>query len=65
MAKNNDLVFQCNKCNHLLFLTNGVLLTGKAIVMKLASDCPNCGEEAADNWTFSGTGNYEREYGKQ
>lgn len=63
MRKNNDLVFACKKCGHLLFLTNGLDLKGVQIMLKLANDCHNCGEEAQDLWIFSGTGNYEEEYG--
>lgn len=57
-----DLVFQCRKCQHELFLTNGAELTGKEIAKKLKKDCPNCGEESEELWTYVRLGNFEKEY---
>lgn len=61
--KNNDLVFMCKKCDHKLFITDGLHLEGMDLVYKLMAECPNCGEEPQDLWIFSGTGNYKKEYG--
>lgn len=58
-----DLVFVCRKCEHNLFLTDGISLTGEAIVKKLNGDCPNCGEESGGLWIYDRIGNYEKEYG--
>lgn len=58
-----DLVFKCNKCDHNLFITNGIALTAKEVAKKLNKDCPNCGEESFELWTFSRLGNFDKEYG--
>lgn len=60
-----DLVFVCSKCEHDLYLTNGVNLTGKEIARKLKRSCPNCGEEVDEwdgLWTFVRLGNYDIEH---
>ena len=57
-----DLVFECRKCGHSLFLTNGVELKGSQIAKKLIRDCPECGEEGYENWIYERRGNYETEY---
>ena len=54
--KKNDFVFNCRKCGHLIFL--------KEIKKLLKIDCPECGEEAEENWIFSRMGNYDKEFGK-
>lgn len=66
MAK-TDLVFVCGKCEHNLYISEGVSLTGKQIANKLKQNCPNCGEEAGDYWRglwiYTRLGNYDKEYG--
>jgi predicted SprT family Zn-dependent metalloprotease len=55
-----DLVFQCRKCEHLLYVS-------KEKMDKIESlpeyDCPECGEEGYLNWILSHSGNYEKDYG--
>ena len=67
-GKKLDFVFVCRKCDHNLYLTNGVNLTGRQIAMKLRKNCPNCGEETGDYWVglwiYTRTGNYEVERAK-
>ena len=65
-VERKDLVFVCRKCNHNLYLTNGVELTGKEIAEQLGKrDCPNCGEEIGDYWVglwiFIRVGNYKKD----
>jgi hypothetical protein len=60
-----DLVFVCRKCEHNLFLVDGVNLIGKEIARKLNHYCPSCGEEAGDLWIYSRQGNYDKEYGEK
>ena len=55
--KANDLVFQCNKCDHLLFVSK------EKIEKLIDMDCPNCGEEADGLWTFCRMGDYDSEFG--
>ncbi|MDZ4286195.1 MAG: hypothetical protein U1A23_04650, partial [Candidatus Sungbacteria bacterium] len=58
-----DLIFKCGKCGHLLFITNGMNLTGKIIRNKLRNyDCPNCGEESEELWIFVRNGSYDQEH---
>lgn len=58
----NDLLFKCKKCEHHLYIINGMEKSGshtRNILKK--TDCPNCGEEADELWIFIRNGNYERE----
>ena len=63
--KIKDLVFRCEKCGHLLFISG----TSQEKIQKIATldkfECPNCGEERYENWLFVRTGDYEKEYGEQ
>jgi len=62
LSINNQLVFKCNKCGHLLFVDTINLEHLKSIAK---SDCPKCGEEGNELWKLVRTGNYEREYGEE
>lgn len=57
-----DLIFDCKKCGHHLYITDGMTKSGAYIrnVLK-KTDCPNCGEEAYELWIFTRNGNFERE----
>jgi len=56
-----DLIFICKKCDHKLYITNGTKLTGKELYKKLINlECPNCGEEPGELWTFEGIGNFKK-----
>ena len=58
----NQVVFQCSKCGHLLFVED----TSKTKLEKIMNtDCPDCGEEAYGNWVLLRMGNYEEEYGEE
>ena len=63
--KIKDLVFSCQKCGHLLFITG----TATEKINKIASlnkcECDNCGEEGFENWLYLRTGDYEKEFGKE
>jgi len=63
MKKRSDLVFECRKCNHLLYLADGALLDGRKIAQELETECPNCGEESGRLWIFIGLGSFSDEYG--
>ena len=65
MSKKNDLVFQCRKCGHLLFITGTPEVQIKKIKKLIKIECPNCGEERYANWTFVRMGNYDKEYGNK
>lgn len=55
MTKNNDIIFICKKCRHNLYVSNK-----KGWIKKmLTADCPNCGEEAYENWILRDTGKFE------
>jgi DNA-directed RNA polymerase subunit M/transcription elongation factor TFIIS len=56
----NEVVFQCRKCEHLLFVKQ-INKTKLKNIMKM--DCPSCGEEGYTNWVLFRMGNYEEEYG--
>jgi len=61
--KKKDLIFVCNKCSHRLFIEIEKPLGFESKLEKLlAKDCPNCGEDGEENWTFLRLGNYEKEY---
>jgi transcription elongation factor Elf1 len=59
-VKNNQVVFQCRKCDHLLFVEK---ISNKKLKEIMNTDCPNCGEEGYGNWVLLRMGNYENEYG--
>lgn len=54
---NKNIVFQCRKCEHHLFILNKV-----EIFEKLPDySCPICGEEGQLNWILSHVGDFESE----
>lgn len=63
--KIKDLVFSCQKCGHLLFITGSI----EEKINKIASlnkfECDNCGEEGFENWIYLRTGDYEKEFGRE
>lgn len=55
-----DLVFECKKCTHHLFVDFEPEL--KEILIRLPEySCPSCGEDGHLNWIFSHVGSYEDE----
>lgn len=58
-----EIVFECRKCEHNLFVAKDQLQEKILKVIKM--DCPNCGEEAGDIWILSREGDYNKEYGKK
>ncbi len=52
--KSVDLIFECRKCQHNLYVSMG------KIRMLLKTDCPNCGEEADGNWKLIGEGKFPK-----
>jgi transcription elongation factor Elf1 len=48
--KEKDFIFQCNKCNHNLYVERIDLQK----ILKIS--CPNCGEEPDELWTLIGRG---------
>ena len=59
-----DIVFQCRKCDHLLFLDNSEVISD-ALVGITKEDCPSCGEEGYGNWILLRQGNYKKEYRRE
>ena len=47
-----DWIFQCRKCGHLVYILKD------SIKKMLKIDCPDCGEEACENWILYGEGDY-------
>ena len=58
--KNPDIIFQCRKCEHMIYVIGGAQLTGEVIARKLKTDCPNCGEESYENWVLIGSGDFKK-----
>lgn len=56
----NQVVFQCRKCEHLLFVEK---INRESIKGIMNMDCPECGEENYANWILLRMGSYEEEYG--
>ena len=56
----DQVVFECRKCGHLLFVEN---INTSKLKKIMNTDCPDCGEEGYGNWTLLRMGNYEKEYG--
>lgn len=48
-----EWIFQCNKCSHQTYVDKD------KIKRMLKLDCPECGEEAHENWTLIGEGNFK------
>lgn len=59
---NKDLVFECRKCGHLLFITGTASEKVKKIAKLNDQECDNCGAEREGNWSYLRTGNYQKEY---
>ncbi len=55
--KKPNWIFKCNKCSHQVYVDK------KDTQIMLKKDCPECGEEAFENWILIGEGNYDKEYG--
>jgi DNA-directed RNA polymerase subunit RPC12/RpoP len=58
MKEKPDWIFKCYKCEHQMYV-------GKektSVVLK--TDCPECGEEAYENWILVAEGDYDKKYGK-
>lgn len=53
-----DFVFKCNKCDHEIFCKKDIKIIGKIF----KTDCPECGEEAYENWTIVREGDFSKEY---
>ncbi len=49
-----DFIFKCTKCSHEVYVTK------KDILKMLKTDCPECGEEAYENWSLIGEGDFEK-----
>ena len=60
-TKYTDVVFQCRKCEHLLFV--GINRNIGELLKIVEEDCTNCGEEGYGNWILVRAGNYAKEYG--
>lgn len=61
-AKITDIIFQCEKCQHLLYVDLAKHPTAKEVGELLnETSCPNCGEEFC--WKYFRLGNYEKEWG--
>jgi DNA-directed RNA polymerase subunit RPC12/RpoP len=58
-----DLVFECKKCGHLLFITGTASEKVKKISKLNNYECPNCSAEREENWVYVRTGDYQKEYG--
>lgn len=54
-----DFIFQCRKCEHLLYVDKQKFLKNCEL-----PDCLECGEEADENWVFIKEGNFDKEFGK-
>jgi transcription elongation factor Elf1 len=61
----NDLVFECRKCGHLLFITGTATEKIKKITKLDNYVCDNCGAEREGNWAYLRKGNYEKEFGSE
>ncbi|WP_340032559.1 hypothetical protein NSQ20_11890 [Paenibacillus sp. FSL K6-1122] len=55
---NNEVVFECIKCEHHLFVEN---ISLELIDKVSGMDCPNCGQRAYGNWILVGLGNSEKQ----
>jgi len=55
IIKKLDFFFRCYKCSHLLWVDK------KDILKMLETDCPNCGEDAYQNWILYDEGNYSED----
>lgn len=54
-----DIVFECKKCGHLLFVkTLGRSAEDIADILD-EMNCPNCGESPEENWTFKTLGDFD------
>ena len=60
-----DLVFECKKCEHLLFITGTASEKVKKISNLNEYECPNCGTKREENWIYVRVGDYQKEYGKK
>lgn len=49
-----DWTFSCLKCGHVVYVDK----TKVKKMMKL--DCPECGEEAYENWVLCGEGDFDK-----
>jgi Zn finger protein HypA/HybF involved in hydrogenase expression len=52
--KKPDCVFRCHKCEHEVYVSK------KKVAKMLKLDCPECGEEAFENWILVGEGNFDK-----
>ena len=55
-----DVVFRCNKCEHLLYVSD----FANKVNDIAEKDCPECGEEG-EIWILVGIGDYDAEYGEK
>lgn len=53
-----DLIFQCIKCDHNLFISKKKL---NFVISLYKYNCPNCGEDGYENWIILGEGNFKKE----
>ncbi|WP_342423065.1 hypothetical protein [Paenibacillus sp. FSL E2-0178] len=58
MDNKNEVIFQCRKCEHNLFI-EGIDL--KLIDRISKMECRSCGEEPEENWILVGLGNSEEQ----
>lgn len=64
---NQDIVFKCRKCGHLIFLIkqDDVFKMRLKLDSLMKDECPDCGEEGYENWILFRMGNYLEEYGEE
>jgi DNA-directed RNA polymerase subunit M/transcription elongation factor TFIIS len=59
-SKKPDIVFECKKCGHLLYVSKDELK--EKIQYLIEKDCPNCGEQPPI-FIVSHEGDYNEDYG--
>ena len=60
MIERPDLIFECRKCHHLLYVAKKEFF--KKLESILHEPCPNCYEEGGGFWILKGEGNYDSEF---
>ena len=59
-SNNPDIIFQCRKCQHLLYIDIKNFID-KEIYDDMKA-CDNCGEDPEGNWILYGSSNYDKDY---
>jgi len=57
---NPDIILQCRKCDHLLYIDIKKFMTQN---IDNLPDCDECGEEGNLNWIVVRSGNFTKDYG--